>query len=109
MFSTQLSSHQILTPSIIETAETSVIDSMGILPREEEPKPKVSLSRDQVWEVQAWLKAFKLDPGPIDGFPGPRTFAAVKMFESAHQRPETGNINHVLLGALRLESGQPLR
>jgi peptidoglycan hydrolase-like protein with peptidoglycan-binding domain len=79
------------------------------LPRKEEPKPKVSLSRDEIWEVQAWLKAFKLQPGPIDGIPGPSTIAAVKKFEAAHQRPETGNINYVLLGALRVESGLPLR
>jgi len=112
----QLPSAQLLTPSI-NTAETPVSDSGAILPKDErskqpsegESKPKVNLSRDQIWEVQAWLKAFALDPGPIDGIPGPKTFAAVKKFESAHQRLETGNINYVLLGALRLESGLPLR
>jgi hypothetical protein len=76
---------------------------------ETKPKPKVTLSRDQVWEVQAWLKAFKLDPGPVDGIPGPRTITAVKAFESSHQREETGNVDHALLGALRFESGQPIR
>ena len=108
-------SAQLLTPSI-NTAETRVGDSGAMLkderskqPGEGESKPKVNLSRDQIWEVQAWLKAFALDPGPIDGIPGPKTFAAVKKFESAHQRLETGNINYLLLGALRLESGLPLR
>jgi hypothetical protein len=113
----QLPNPLLLTPSTINTAEIPVIDSEAKLPRdevskqpsEEEAKPKVNLSRDHIWEVQAWLKAFSLDPGPIDGIPGPKTFAAVKKFESAHQRPETGNINYVLLGALRLESGLPLR
>ena len=113
----QLPGPQLLTPSPIDTAEASVNDLEPRLPRderskqpsEEESKPKVNLSRDQIWEVQAWLKAFALDPGPIDGIPGPKTFAAVRKFESAHRRPETGNINYVLLGALRLESGLPLR
>ena len=112
----RLPSAQLPTPSI-NTAETRVSDPAAIpssderpkQPSEGESKPKVNLSRDQIWEVQAWLKAFALDPGPIDGIPGPKTFAAVKKFEAAHQRLETGNINHVLLGALRLESGLPLR
>src|SRR5579864_8445682 len=39
-----------------------------------EPKhtlPRVLLSRGEVGEVQAWLRAFGVDPGPIDGIPGP--------------------------------------
>jgi peptidoglycan hydrolase-like protein with peptidoglycan-binding domain len=99
------------SPISTEPLATINVDSNAGQPADKvvEAKPKVMLSRDQVWEVQAWLKAFKLDPGPIDGIAGPRTYAAVKQFEAAHQRPETGNLDYGLLGALRTESGQPLR
>jgi len=105
----QLASSEIFTPAISTTAEAPVDDSNAGLSKRAETRPKITLSRDQVWEVQAWLRAFNHDPGTIDGIPGPRTFDAVKRFEAAHQRPETGNLNYALLGALRLASGQPLR
>ena len=108
-FGAELSGAQVATPAIATTTDASIFAAWNILLPQEPPKPKVTLSRDQVWEVQAWLKAFNLDPGPIDGIAGPRTFTAVKKFESAHQRPETGDVSYTLLGALRHESGQPLR
>jgi len=108
-FGAQLSKPQVVSPAINQVVEASPGDSNAGLFRSAEPKPKITLSRDQIWEVQAWLKAFNLDPGPIDGIPGPRTFTAVKKYESSHQRPETGNLDYALLGALRLETGLPLR
>ena len=78
-------------------------------PPKEELRPKVTLSREEIGEVQAWLRAYDFHPGPVDLAAGPRTFAAVKAFEAAHQLPETGNLNRALLETLRRKSGLPLR
>ncbi|TAJ35492.1 MAG: peptidoglycan-binding protein [Reyranella sp.] len=90
---------QVLSPSVAEI----------LAPPKEEPRPKVTLSRDEIGEVQAWLRAYDFHPGPVDLAAGPRTFAAVKAFEAAHQLPETGNLNRALLETLRRKSGLPLR
>lgn len=90
---------QVLSPSVAEI----------LAPLKEEPRPKVTLSRDEIGEVQAWLRAYDFHPGPVDLAAGPRTFAAVKAFEAAHQLPETGNLNRALLETLRRKSGLPLR
>lgn len=90
---------QVLSPSIAEV----------LAPPKEEARPKVTLSRDEIGEVQGWLRAYDFHPGPVDLMAGPRTFAAVKAFEAAHQLPETGNLNRPLLEALRRKSGLPLR
>lgn len=89
---------QVLSPSVAE-----------VLAPKEEARPKVTLSRDEIGEVQGWLRAYDFHPGPVDLIAGPRTFAAVKAFEAAHQLPETGNLNRPLLEALRRKSGLPLR
>lgn len=94
------SSHpQVLGPSVSEV----------LAPPKEELRPKVTLNRDEIGEVQAWLRAYDFHPGPVDLAAGPRTFAAVKAFEAAHQLPETGNLNRALLETLRRKSGLPLR
>jgi hypothetical protein len=90
---------QVLGPSVAEVLASP----------KEEPRPKITLIRDEIGEVQGWLRAYGFHPGPVDLMAGPRTFAAVKAFEAAHQLPETGNLNRALLEALRRTSGLPLR
>jgi peptidoglycan hydrolase-like protein with peptidoglycan-binding domain len=90
---------QVLSPSVSEV----------LAPPKEELRPKVALSRAEIGEVQAWLRAYDFHPGPVDLAAGPRTFAAVKAFEAAHQLPETGNLDRALLETLRRKSGLPLR
>jgi hypothetical protein len=108
IFEAQPSSHQIVSSAAVETLQVASVDPIAESPREE-PRPKVTLSRDQVGEVQAWLKAYAIHPGPVDGIAGPRTISATKTFQSAHQLPQTGNIDYALLDALRRASGLPLR
>ncbi|MDP2332229.1 MAG: peptidoglycan-binding domain-containing protein [Reyranella sp.] len=91
--------HSEVSPSVVEASASP----------KEEPRPKVTLTRDEIGEVQGWLRAYNFYPGPVDLIAGPRTFAAVKAFEAAHQLPETGNLNRPLLEALRRASGLPLR
>jgi len=90
---------QVLSPSVAAASASP----------KEEPRPKITLSREEIGEVQGWLRAYDFHPGPVDLIAGPRTFAAVKAFEAAHQLPETGNLNRPLLEALRRKSGLPLR
>jgi hypothetical protein len=64
------------------------------------------LSNDEVREMQAWLKAFGFDPGPLDGVPGSRTLAAVKRYQAARQTEETGLLDRSLLRQVRRQAGQ---
>ena len=68
-------------------------------------EPAVVLTNDEVREMQAWLKAFGFDPGPIDGYPGARTMAAVKRYQAARQAEETGQVDRSLLRKVRREAG----
>ncbi len=56
--------------------------------------------------MQAWLKAFGFDPGPLDGVPGSRTLAAVKRYQAARQTEETGLLDRSLLRQVRRQAGQ---
>ena len=64
------------------------------------------LTNDEVREMQAWLKAFGFDPGPLDGLPGSRTLAAVKRYQAARQTEETGLLDRSLLRQVRKQAGQ---
>ena len=70
------------------------------------PATMTPLTQDEIKEVQTRLKALAFEPGPIDGFSGPLTTAAIKKYEAARQRPQTGNLDRALLDALRWEGGQ---
>jgi hypothetical protein len=71
-----------------------------------EKKPAVViLSNDEVREMQAWLKAFGYDPGPIDGYAGARTTAAVKRYQAARGTQETGQLDRPLLRQVRRQAG----
>jgi peptidoglycan hydrolase-like protein with peptidoglycan-binding domain len=100
-------------PAAVQTApvhpEVSLPTVEAFALPKEEPRPKVTLTRDEIGEVQAWLRAYNFYSGPVDLIAGPRTFAAVKAFEAAHQLPETGNLNRALVETLRRTSGLPLR
>jgi hypothetical protein len=77
-----------------------------MIPALPEKKPAaVVLSNDEVREMQAWLKAFGFDPGPIDGYPGNRTTAAVKRYQAAHGTEETGQLDRTLLRQVRRQAG----
>ena len=77
------------------------------------PPPTASnaapLTMDEVRELQTWLKAFGLDPGPIDGFMGPLTTVAIKKYEAARLQPVTGTADRPLLERLRRDTSGPIR
>jgi tol-pal system protein YbgF len=60
-------------------------------------------SPSEIVEVQTRLEALGMNPGPLDGNLGPRTIRAIKRYEEANGRPQTGNIDREILGRLRQE------
>jgi Putative peptidoglycan binding domain len=64
------------------------------------------LRNDEVREMQAWLKAFGFDPGPLDDLPGSQTMTAVKRYQAARHSEETGFLDRSLLRQVRKEAGQ---
>jgi len=83
-------------PAVVEIAYAAPVDTAPVPPKKE-ALPRVTLTRDEVGEVQAWLRAFDIHPGPVDGIAGPRTFAAAKAFASARQLPEIGSLDRSFL------------
>lgn len=83
----------------------SVAPAMPPLPEKKAADRAVVLTNDEIREMQAWLKAFGFDPGPIDGYPGVRTTAAIKRYQAARQAEETGELDRSLLRKVRREAG----
>ncbi len=59
------------------------------------------LLRDEVREVQAMLRSFGFNPGPVDGIPGRMTDAAVMRYQEARAQPQIGKVDRDLLEQLR--------
>jgi hypothetical protein len=97
------------TPLVPASPEVPSVPATEIVT---EPKPVSTptgdarpLSSDELRETQAWLKAFGFDPGPLDGLPGSLTTAAVKRYQAARQKEETGVLDRQLLHQVRQEVG----
>lgn len=88
-----------------ETQPPSAAALIPPLPEKKTAERAVVLTNDEVREMQAWLKAFGFDPGPIDGYPGARTKAAIKRYQAARQTEETGQLDRSLLRKVRRDAG----
>ena len=67
-----------------------------------EPAPNQSpLRRDEMREVQARLRSFGFNPGPVDGSPGTMTDGAVMRYQQNRGQPQTGKVDRELLEQLR--------
>lgn len=64
---------------------------------------QTDLNAAEVLELQRRLEALGMNPGYLDGIPGPRTAAAVRRYEEARGQPPTGNLDRELLTRLRQE------
>ena len=99
----------IVTAAVVQPAEAptpSIVEATPPLPDTKRPeRAVVTLTSDEVREMQAWLKAFGFDPGPIDGHAGARTKAAIKRYQSARHAEETGELDRSLLRKVRREAG----
>ena len=61
------------------------------------------LSNAEIMELQTLLQSLGMNPGFLDGLPGPRTVAAIKRYEELRGQPQTGNLDRELLKRLRQE------
>jgi CheY-like chemotaxis protein len=67
-----------------------------------EPAPnQTPLRRDEAREVQARLRSFGFNPGPVDGALGAVTEGAVMHYQQNRGQPQTGKVDRELLEQLR--------
>jgi Putative peptidoglycan binding domain len=67
-----------------------------------EPAPnQAALRRDEMREVQARLRSFGFNPGPVDGVPGLMTEDAVQHYQRHRGQRQTGTVDRDLLEQLR--------
>lgn len=77
--------------------ETSVADTPAV-----EPAPnQAALRRDEMREIQARLRSFGFNPGPVDGVPGLMTEDAVQHYQRHRGQRQTGTVDRELLEQLR--------
>jgi hypothetical protein len=62
---------------------------------------EVPLQRDEAKEVQARLRSFGFNPGPVDGDPGAITEGAIRRYQQNRRQPQTGKVDRELLEQLR--------
>jgi hypothetical protein len=62
---------------------------------------KAPLHRDEAREVQARLRSFGFNPGPVDGDPGAMTEGAIRRYQQNRRQPQTGKVDRELLEQLR--------
>lgn len=67
--------------------------------------PIAQLSAGEIQELQTLLTRLGYRPGPIDGYMGPKTAAAIRRFEAATGLPERGAATPAILQALRQQFG----
>jgi hypothetical protein len=67
-----------------------------------EPAPnQIPLRRDEAREVQARLRSFGFNPGPVDGAPGAMTEDAIMRYQQSRGQPRSGMVDRELLEQLR--------
>src|SRR5215475_10911356 len=67
-----------------------------------------ALRLDEVRELQAKLRAFGFNPGPVDGVAGPMTQSAAMRYQQARGQPQTGAVDRQLLDQLRQDPSPPV-
>lgn len=93
------------TPPAATMAPAPTAEAIPPLPENKRAERIPTLTSDEVREMQAWLKAFGFDPGPIDGQAGARTKAAIRRYQAARHAEETGELDRTLLRKVRREAG----
>jgi hypothetical protein len=63
------------------------------------------LDASEMLELQRRLAGIGVDPGPLDGIPGPRTIAAVQRYEELKGWPQTGKMDRRILKLLEKDPG----
>ena len=93
-------------PSRLGRAKDTVKDKMTTMT---DGSDKVTGSQTHVAAAQQALQKNGLNPGPIDGYMGPRTTAAVREFQQKEQLQVTGQLDPETLGRLGIGVGGATR
>src|SRR5260370_37949673 len=59
------------------------------------------LNTSEIWELQARLEFLGMQPGSLDGIPGPQTAAAIRRYAASSAQPDTADVDRQLLERLR--------
>ncbi len=91
------------TPAVVPAAaQTEPAPMTGSQQAPVEPTPnQAALQRDEMREVQARLRSFGFNPGPVDGMPGLMTEDAVQHYQRHRGQRQTGTVDRELLEQLR--------
>jgi peptidoglycan hydrolase-like protein with peptidoglycan-binding domain len=68
----------------------------------ENESPSKEAFRKRVANIQSRLQEFGYDPGPVNGQMGPRTHAAIRLFQNDHDLPENGKASEELWARIRV-------
>jgi hypothetical protein len=97
---------RVADPPAVEAASVPAADSAPA--PVEAPPSKSPLQREDVREIQAKLRSFGFNPGPVDGTTGRLTEGAVRRYQQDRGQPQTGEIDRALLEQLRRDPAPPV-
>ena len=66
------------------------------------PEERITLTKDQIQQVQERLKAEGIDPGPADGVMHPQTEAALRQYQQRHGLAVSGAPDEATLKQLQI-------
>ena len=66
------------------------------------PEERITLTKDQIQQVQERLKAEGVDPGPADGVMHPQTEAALRQYQQKQGLPVSGAADEATLKQLQI-------
>jgi hypothetical protein len=89
------------SPSATASEPAAVADTPAASAPQTAPSSEAALPVIDVREVQAKLRAFGFEPGPVDGVTGRQTEAAVRRYQQSRSQPQTGKVDQELLDQLR--------
>lgn len=67
------------------------------------------LTREEVRELQARLRSFGFNPGPVDGIAGRTTESAILRYQQERAQPQTGKVDRDMLEQLRQDPAPQVR
>ena len=89
------------TPAVVPASAQTVPAADGQQALVDPAANQTPLRRDEMREVQARLRSFGFNPGPVDGAPGAMTDGAVIRYQQNRGQPQTGKVDRELLEQLR--------
>ena len=89
------------TPAVVPASAQTVPAADGQQALVDPAANQTPLRRDEMREVQARLRSFGFNPGPVDGSPGAMTDGAVMRYQQNRGQPQTGKVDRELLEQLR--------